>query len=331
MNMKRRHFIKLVGGMAMACPFVLHAQPLARVARIGFLGSASASGSAKSVEALRTGLRDLGYVEGKNIVIEFRWAEGRYDRLAALVAEGSTLIEQTIRDLNNNLSMANADYQSKASRLNSLNAQLQSVLSLQTYATATGDTAASSLATRMEQAAAATISRFDTGYWTYYSLAGNPSPLSYAKYVVQLLRKLAPADPRFAHAADHFAAYLQQAPAFKLATAPVGSLRFWLSKPAYVSASTPAGPSVRLSLGAGWHTLRWGAPKRGGFYPISVTAVDYAGNRASFATLPIVAFGPHMDLEARERALAAGCTEFLANSKIATDLAHVVARYIGPR
>ena len=85
--MKRRHFIKLVGGMAMACPFVLHAQPLARVARIGFLGSASAPGSAKSVEALRTGLRDLGYVEGKNIVIEFRWAEGRYDRLSALVTD----------------------------------------------------------------------------------------------------------------------------------------------------------------------------------------------------------------------------------------------------
>ncbi|TMJ88137.1 MAG: hypothetical protein E6G79_03040, partial [Alphaproteobacteria bacterium] len=85
--MKRRHFIKLVGGMAMACPFVLHAQPLARVARIGFLGSASAPGSAKSVEALRTGLRDLGYVEGKNIVTEFRWAEGRYDRLSALVTE----------------------------------------------------------------------------------------------------------------------------------------------------------------------------------------------------------------------------------------------------
>ena len=87
MNMKRRHFIKLVGGMAMACPFVLHAQPLARVARIGFLGSASASGSAKSVEALRTGLRDLGYVEGKNVVTEFRWAEGRYDRLSALVTD----------------------------------------------------------------------------------------------------------------------------------------------------------------------------------------------------------------------------------------------------
>src|SRR3954464_4051974 len=87
LNMKRRHFIKVIGGMAMACPLVLHAQPLARVARIGFLGSASAPGSAKSVEALRAGLRDLGYVEGKNIAIEFRWAEGRYDRLADLVAE----------------------------------------------------------------------------------------------------------------------------------------------------------------------------------------------------------------------------------------------------
>src|SRR5438067_12202352 len=82
--MKRRHFIQVIGGMAMACPFVLHAQPLARVARIGFLGSASASGSAKSVEALRTGLRDLGCVEGKNIAIEFRGAEGRYERLSAL-------------------------------------------------------------------------------------------------------------------------------------------------------------------------------------------------------------------------------------------------------
>jgi putative ABC transport system substrate-binding protein len=83
--MQRRHFIALIGGAAW--PFVLSAQPLGRMARIGFLGSASATGSAKSVEALRTGLRDLGYVEGRNIVIEFRWAEGKYDRLSDLVAE----------------------------------------------------------------------------------------------------------------------------------------------------------------------------------------------------------------------------------------------------
>src|SRR6202048_4765522 len=85
--MHRRHFIALVGGMAAAWPLVLYAQPRGRMARIGFLGSASATGSAKSVEALRTGLRDLGYVEGRNIVIEFRWAEGRYDRLSDLVGD----------------------------------------------------------------------------------------------------------------------------------------------------------------------------------------------------------------------------------------------------
>lgn len=85
--MQRRHFMMLVGGMAAAWPLVLYAQTLRRTARIGFLGSGSAIGSSKSVEALRTGLRDLGYVEGKNIGIEFRWAEGKYDRLSDLVAE----------------------------------------------------------------------------------------------------------------------------------------------------------------------------------------------------------------------------------------------------
>jgi putative tryptophan/tyrosine transport system substrate-binding protein len=85
--MQRRHFITLLGGMALACPLGLYAQPLGRMARIGFLGSASAAGSAKSVEALRNGLRDFGYVEGRNIAVEFRWAEGRYDRLPELVAE----------------------------------------------------------------------------------------------------------------------------------------------------------------------------------------------------------------------------------------------------
>ncbi|HEY1565270.1 MAG TPA: D-glucuronyl C5-epimerase family protein, partial [Gaiellaceae bacterium] len=169
-----------------------------------------------------------------------------------------------------------------------LNAQLQSVLSLETYASATNDAVASSLAARMEQAAAATLSRFDTGYWSYYSLAGNPSPLSYQKFVVQLLHKLAPADPRFARAAVRFAAYLKQPPAFKLESAPAGQLSFWLSKPAFVTASSPAGRSFRLSLGAGRHTFRWGEPKRAGFYAVNLAAVDYAGNHASFSALPIV-------------------------------------------
>jgi hypothetical protein len=169
-----------------------------------------------------------------------------------------------------------------------LNAQLQSVLSLETYAKVTDDTAAATLASAMEQAAAATVSRFDTGYWTYYSLGGGPSPLSYQKFIVQLLHKLAPDDPRFAQAAADFAAYLKQPPAFKLANASPGSLRFWLSKPALVSVSTPAGRGVRLNLHAGWHTLHWKEPKRAGFYAVHVSAVDWAGNRAAFDALPLV-------------------------------------------
>jgi D-glucuronyl C5-epimerase C-terminus len=174
------------------------------------------------------------------------------------------------------------------SSLRVLNAQLQSVLSLQTYAQAAHDPAAVTLASQLEQAAAATVSRFDTGYWTDYSLGGGPSPLSYQKFIVQLLHKLAPEDPRFAEAGARFAVYLKQPPAFELASVSAGRLRFWLSKPALVTASTPAGRTLRLTLYAGWHTLRWPEPKHAGFYPVHVTAVDWAGNRASFNTLPIV-------------------------------------------
>jgi putative tryptophan/tyrosine transport system substrate-binding protein len=64
------------GGGAAGWPLAARAQQATKVARIGFLGLAPAALYAPRVEALRAGLRDLGYVEGKNIVIEFRWAEG---------------------------------------------------------------------------------------------------------------------------------------------------------------------------------------------------------------------------------------------------------------
>ncbi len=63
------------------------AQPKGKVWRIGFLGPSSAAANAQRTEALRAGLRELGYVEGKNIAIEFRWAEGNYQRLPELAAE----------------------------------------------------------------------------------------------------------------------------------------------------------------------------------------------------------------------------------------------------
>lgn len=85
--MRRREFITVLGGAAAAWPLAARPQQPGKMARIGFLGSATAAGSAKSVEALRAGLRDFGHVEGRNIVIEFRWAEGKYDRLSDLVAD----------------------------------------------------------------------------------------------------------------------------------------------------------------------------------------------------------------------------------------------------
>jgi putative tryptophan/tyrosine transport system substrate-binding protein len=83
--MRRRAFIALLGG-AVAWPLVTSAQQATTVARIGFLRFGPASANKERVEALRTGLRQLGYVEGKNIAIEFRWAE-TVEQLPLLVAE----------------------------------------------------------------------------------------------------------------------------------------------------------------------------------------------------------------------------------------------------
>jgi putative ABC transport system substrate-binding protein len=86
--MDRRAFIGTVAGGLLFSPAATFAQQQSpNVPQIGFLGSESASNQAERLEALRAGLRELGYVEGKNIVIEVRWAEGKYDRLPELAAE----------------------------------------------------------------------------------------------------------------------------------------------------------------------------------------------------------------------------------------------------
>jgi putative ABC transport system substrate-binding protein len=84
--MKRREFITLLGGAAAIWPAAAHAQQSERVRRIGFLGPAPAAGYSSRVDALRTGLRELGYIEGKNILIEYRWADA-VDQLPEFVAE----------------------------------------------------------------------------------------------------------------------------------------------------------------------------------------------------------------------------------------------------
>ena len=88
----RREFISLLGGAAVAWPLAARAQqPAAKVPRIGFLGNSTAELEANLVRPFRDGLRALGYEEGRNIVIEYRWAEGEYERFPALIAELTAL------------------------------------------------------------------------------------------------------------------------------------------------------------------------------------------------------------------------------------------------
>ena len=85
--MDRRTFIGTLAGSVFAVPLIAGAQRAAKVWRIGYLGPTSAAASATRIEALRAGLREFGYVDGKNLVIEFRWADDNYDLLPRLAAE----------------------------------------------------------------------------------------------------------------------------------------------------------------------------------------------------------------------------------------------------
>jgi putative ABC transport system substrate-binding protein len=83
--MRRRDFITTIAGSVAAWPLLAHAQG-ERMWRIGYLGSGRATDFANRIEAFRTGLRDLGYAEGRNVAIEFRWATNR-DQFPELAAD----------------------------------------------------------------------------------------------------------------------------------------------------------------------------------------------------------------------------------------------------
>jgi len=103
--MKRREFITLLGGAAVGWPVAANAQQADKIARIGWLGQNLAP-NPQAREAFRQGMRDLGYVEGRNLVIEYRDAEGKLDRLPALAAELVALKVDVIVALNTLQSLA---------------------------------------------------------------------------------------------------------------------------------------------------------------------------------------------------------------------------------
>jgi ABC-type uncharacterized transport system substrate-binding protein len=85
-KMRRRELIKLIAGAAVACPFAASAQQR-KIPVVGLLVSTSADAYASRVAFIRQGLSETGYVEGRNVAIEYRWAESRYDRLPELAAD----------------------------------------------------------------------------------------------------------------------------------------------------------------------------------------------------------------------------------------------------
>jgi hypothetical protein len=284
------------------------------LANFGALNAKAAGGTMESVQRLaqalvERGVRQPGGGLGWEYYFDYSggdapWLSGMAQAVAAQAfARAAQLVEADATSL---MATAKAAFRAIPSRLVTrrasgpwiklysfnrlvvLNAQLQSVLSLQTYANASADSDAATFASAMEQAAATDLRLFDTGYWTYYSLARNPSSLSYQSYVVQLLRRLKSEDPRFDAAATRFAGYAKQPPAFKIANASLGTVHFWLSKPATVEMKSAAGRTKRLALNGDWYNLGWKLPRRAGAYAVLVEARDWAGNSASFSSLPIV-------------------------------------------
>src|SRR6516164_1682676 len=84
--MRRRDFIKIIAGSAIASPYAARAQQTG-IPLIGFLSGRSHDESAQLVTAFQRGLGELGYIEGQNVIVEYRWAEGQYNRLPMLASE----------------------------------------------------------------------------------------------------------------------------------------------------------------------------------------------------------------------------------------------------
>lgn len=188
------------------------------------------------------------------------------------------------------------------SGLTVLNAQLQAIVSLQDYAAATGDQAAASLAAQLQGATVTLLPKFDTGYWSLYSLDGDEAPLDYHKFVVRLLTTLAKrtGDDTFATYAQRFGDDLHQPPLLKQSSGSgpiypwpadgykdLASFRVWFSKRSTVRFVVDNAPKPFV-VSRGWHWVSWAPGKLDpGLYTPSLRAVDVVGNKAELELTPV--------------------------------------------
>src|SRR5436190_13249454 len=86
-HMLRREFLAFLGGAAATWPVSVRAQQPAKLPTIGFLGASTAAASRQATEAFLRRLHELGWIEGRTVMIEYRWAEGRSERYAEIAAE----------------------------------------------------------------------------------------------------------------------------------------------------------------------------------------------------------------------------------------------------
>ena len=110
--MKRRELIAMLGVAAVSWPLVVHAQQPDKLPTIGFLGASTASGLSQRTAAFVQRLRELGWIEGRSVAIEYRWAEGRIDRVPEIVGEFLRLKVDVI--VTSSTSMAHAAQQATA-------------------------------------------------------------------------------------------------------------------------------------------------------------------------------------------------------------------------
>jgi hypothetical protein len=238
------------------------------------------------------------------------WASGMAQAVAAqaLARAGDLLSDQSVLDAADAAYAAIPDLLSSNSpakpwvalysfdRTPVLNAQLQAALSISDYAEVTGDAEAASFGQRLVFAAAQLLPRFDTGYWSLYSLHGDDSPLHYHDYVITLLRKLGArtGEASWSETADRFQAYESEPPLIRIGPLPrtllrrhKAPIRFWLSKTSSVTFRVGR-TVVNETLGHGHHTIVW-SPKNAvpGTYHPRLTAVGPTGLRADKA-LPAV-------------------------------------------